>query len=116
MNCGVLCVKRLLEEYDCHNDLLLEELAEKVSDRGLSVADLMSALISHGFKAEAYKVSKPPVNYPHFGFDGRHYTLVLAECDRHLLIYDPNLGDVRIAAWFYRFFHPRYAIMIDKEK
>ena len=116
MNCGVLCVKRLLEEYDCHNDLLLKELAEKVGDRGLSVADLMSALIKHGSKAEAFKIRKPPVNYPHIAFDGRHYTLVLGEKGRHLLIFDHNLGDVRIATWFYRFFHPRYAIMIDKEK
>ena len=112
MNCGVLCVERLLEELKREKEEILNELEERVTEKGLSVADLMTVMCSHGYQAEAYRIIKLPDRVPWIAFDGRHYTAVLRREKGSWLIYDPNLGEVKVAAWFYRLFHPRYVIII----
>lgn len=114
MNCGVLCLKRYFELIDYDGTVLLQQLQRKLSDEGLSVASILEVLKCGGIEAAAYRSRKMAENGPYLLLNRkrRHYQLVLS-VGRHLVqIYDPNLGDVAVWKFFYRFLWSEYYITL----
>ncbi len=103
-NCGVLCFKRYFEMVGYDNPELLNKLAEKVEEKGLSIASILQVMNNDELKVEAIKSNILPTCFPLIVLDKRrnHYLLLLQADKVFIKIYDPNLGEVVLFKIFVR--------------
>ena len=106
MNCGVLCISELL-----HDERLNDELMKK-SVNGLSFQQIIEAGSKHGYVFLGCKSDKIPET-PFLMLRKRHYYLIKERMNNCYLLYDPNLGYLKIPAWiFKRFYSGCYLVVL----
>ena len=96
MNCGISCVRRYLEI--THGDMgIISRLQERVSEKGLSLADVAEVMEANGYGISAYKGRVQGVLPLILLDDVRgHYYLLEKRKGIWLFLYDPNRGTIRI--------------------
>ncbi|MBQ3385357.1 MAG: hypothetical protein IJG59_09140 [Erysipelotrichaceae bacterium] len=116
MNCGIFCVRKYFELISYDGSEIIRQLQSHVSNRGLSVLDIVDVMNRNGFECVAYYDRKVCYEFPYIMYDAvyHHYYLVADGDDRYVYIYDRNLGEMRLFRWFFRFIWSKYYVSVRR--
>ncbi|MGB4984700.1 MAG: cysteine peptidase family C39 domain-containing protein [Erysipelotrichaceae bacterium] len=96
MNCGVACIMEYLRINNLKNEVLVNQLKDRVNKSGISVGDLVMILKNNGISCDAYFKRKDH-NYPFIAYYWyQHFVLVLAD-GRYVVVYDPLKGVIKLS-------------------
>jgi len=115
MNCGIYCVKRLLE--DLNMDVSVETLEEKINEKGLSVYDIICFLNNLGINYQGYYCRKIILEEKMIIYDykNKHYFYIHHYDKWFVYLDDVNVKKVRILRIFYPLIFSKYIIKEKKD-
>ncbi|BDQ45829.1 MULTISPECIES: peptidase domain-containing ABC transporter [Enterococcus] len=100
--CGLCCVRTILEAYGCHKKLTdLRQIKEPGRD-GLGLTQLKELLMHMGMDVQTYKIKDlrafEVVDFPIIAFwKGYHFVCIELFSEKYVIIMDPSIGRIKIS-------------------
>ncbi len=114
MNCGIYCVREYLSLKNISEKKIVIQLVARITERGISIHDIISVLRDNGLKMKAFKARKLPQELPvilYLPFF-RHFILVIKADEKSYYVTDNLLGCRRIPRPFFRFLFSNICLMM----
>ena len=100
MDCGIICIKYLLDYLNINDERTVLELSKLINDKGLSVYNIVTILNQYHIRINAYKTYRLKHKTPYImllrGFKTGHYIVILEVRKFSVIIFDPVLKERKV--------------------